>query len=245
MENCWKALEPYEMLGAKKFVENLYYHELVRALNRFGYRVQNKPRGDFDIEGVSPELIKRFSKRHEEIDRKTAELLNSQPEKAGQNISEIREYIAHKERARKIKNVGLTRLQSLWHEQMSDGERTGLQTLSSKPPISPPQSTTAEQAVAWAEEHLFERHSVVREHDLWRHALEHARGQNIKLAEIQSVTKRRDYVRDTERSDYVASREGLEREWAIVKMARDGCGEFHPLNADYRPLRSDLDSEQR
>ena len=35
--------------------------------------------------------------------------------------------------------------------------------------------TTAEQAVAWAEEHLFDRRSVVREHELWRHALEHAR----------------------------------------------------------------------
>src|SRR5204863_7739668 len=68
VENRWKALEPYEMLVAKKFVENLYYHELVKALNGFGYRVQNKPRGDFDIEGVSPELITRFSKRHEEID---------------------------------------------------------------------------------------------------------------------------------------------------------------------------------
>jgi len=244
-ENCWKALEPYEMLMAKKFVENVYYHELVRALNRFGYRVQNKPRGDFDIEGVSPELIKRFSKRHEEIDRKTAELQNRQPEKAGQNINEIREHIAHRERARKIKNVGLTRLQSLWHEQMSDGERTTLQSLPSKSPISPPQSITAEQAVTWAEEHLFERHSVVREHDLWRHALEHARRHNIKLGEIQSVTKRRKYVRDTERPDYVTSRDGLEREWPIVKMARDGCGAFHPLNADYRPAKSDLDGEQR
>ena len=93
--------------------------------------------------------------RHEEIDRKTAELLDRQPEKAGQNINEIREHIAHKERARKIKNLGLTRLQSLWHEQMSDGERMAIQSLSSKPPISPPQSTTADQAVAWAEQHLW------------------------------------------------------------------------------------------
>jgi hypothetical protein len=32
---------------------NVYYHELVKALNGFGYRVQNKARGDFEIEGVS------------------------------------------------------------------------------------------------------------------------------------------------------------------------------------------------
>src|SRR5437762_7313344 len=38
VENRWKALEPYEMLQAKKFTENVYYHELVRSLTRFGYQ---------------------------------------------------------------------------------------------------------------------------------------------------------------------------------------------------------------
>ena len=35
----------------------------------------------------------------------------------------------------------------------------------------------AAEAVSWAEGHLFERRSVVREHELWRHALEVARGE--------------------------------------------------------------------
>ena len=34
-------------------------------------RSRTKPRGDFEIKGVSPELIEKFSKRHREIDRKT------------------------------------------------------------------------------------------------------------------------------------------------------------------------------
>src|SRR6266545_5749447 len=72
-ENRWKALEPYEMLKAKKFTETVYYHELVRSLVRCGYRVQDKPRGDFEIEGVSQDLIDRFSRRHREIDEKTRE----------------------------------------------------------------------------------------------------------------------------------------------------------------------------
>src|SRR5262249_34529129 len=126
VENCWKALEPYEMLVAKKFVENVYYHELVKALHRFGYRAQNKPRGDFEIEGIAPDLIERFSKRHREIDQKTRELLEREPDKASQNINEIRERIAHKERARKIKDVGLTWLQEIWDGQMNPSERESL-----------------------------------------------------------------------------------------------------------------------
>ncbi len=70
-ERQWKALETYEMLQAAKYAENVYYHELAQELRRLGYEFHNNQRGDFEINGVSPELIKRFSKRHNEIDKKT------------------------------------------------------------------------------------------------------------------------------------------------------------------------------
>ena len=66
VEKEWKALQNHEMFAAQKFVENVYYHELTRELVKFGYRIENKPRGDFDLKGVPPELIERFSKRHKE-----------------------------------------------------------------------------------------------------------------------------------------------------------------------------------
>ncbi len=48
------------MFAAQKFVENVYYHELTRELVKFGYLIENKPRGDFEIKGVAPELIEKF-----------------------------------------------------------------------------------------------------------------------------------------------------------------------------------------
>jgi conjugative relaxase-like TrwC/TraI family protein len=92
------------MVTAQKFVRNVYYHEMVRSLQKFGYGVENNPRGDFEIIGVGKELIDRFSKRHAEIDQKTKELLEREPDKANQNLKAIRANIAHKERARKIKD---------------------------------------------------------------------------------------------------------------------------------------------
>jgi TrwC relaxase len=53
VEQRWKALQNYEMLRARKFAENVYYHELARQLRSFGYQINNHPRGDFQIEGVS------------------------------------------------------------------------------------------------------------------------------------------------------------------------------------------------
>ena len=78
-EGRWKALQNYEMLRAQKYVENVYYHELARALIGFGYGIENHRRGDFELKGMSSALRDKFSKRHAEIDEKTRALLAKQP----------------------------------------------------------------------------------------------------------------------------------------------------------------------
>jgi len=59
-ENRWKALQNYELLRARKFAENAYYHELARELRSFGYSIHNRMSGDFQIEGVSEETLRAF-----------------------------------------------------------------------------------------------------------------------------------------------------------------------------------------
>ncbi len=95
------------MLMAHKFVENVYYHELSRSLRQYGYGIENKRRGDFEIKGISPALVEKYSKRHQEIDRRTRQFLERQPEKADGNLAVIREHIAHQDRPRKIKGITL------------------------------------------------------------------------------------------------------------------------------------------
>jgi conjugative relaxase-like TrwC/TraI family protein len=246
VEARWKALQNHDMLMAQKFIENVYYHELSRALRQFGYGIENQRRGDFEIKGVSPALIEKFSKRHQEIDQKTRELLERQPEKANGNIAAIRDHIAHKERARKIKGVTIPELQTSWHRQLTDVEKTSLGRLAVEQPLTAASSEAlAEKAVAWAEEHLFERRSVVLEHELWRHALEHVRGQNVELAEIQAVSGGRGYVRYKQHPGRVTTREVIQREWEVVCMARDGIRRCAPLCSGYTIQNASLDSEQR
>lgn len=243
-ENRWKALETSQMFPAQKFIENVYYHELVKSLQRFGYRVQNNPRGDFEIEGVSPELIERFSKRHREIDEKTKELLERQPDKANQNIKVIRANIAHKERARKIKDVGLTKLQSIWNKQISLGERWHVYRLTKGRSQEISLRMTASDAIEWAENHLFERRSVVHEHELWRHALEHGRGQNISLSEIQNETRQRGYIRNAQNSSQITTRDILEREARIVTLAQHRSSKYQLLAPKHQISKGTLDDEQ-
>src|SRR3989449_1386292 len=123
VENRWKALENYELLRARKFAENIYYHEFARELKAFGYRIRNRPRGDFEIEGVSEELCKRFSKRDAEIDAALAKLLAEHPELGGANIAELRAQLATEKRTRKQKDMSRDELRTIWDAQLSKAER--------------------------------------------------------------------------------------------------------------------------
>ena len=166
VEQRWKALQNYELLRARKFAENVYYHELARELRSFGYQICNHARGDFQIEGVSEAICERFSKRDAQIDKALAKLLDEKPELAGANLKEIRAKLAVKTRARKQKDLSRAELRTLWDAQLSDAERASLRQLpsrSEKVAIADRRVDIGE-AVQWAEEHLFDRNSVVHGH---------------------------------------------------------------------------------
>jgi len=245
VEGRWKALQNYGMLRAQKYVENVYYHELARALIGFGYEIENHRRGDFELKGMSSALRDKFSKRHAEIDEKTRSLLAKQPEKASSNLADIREHIAHDERSRKIKNVGREKLLSLWRQQMTKGELAELaRLLAGNGKRSKAQTHDAAAALSWAEEHLFDRRSVVNDHELWRHALEFARGSEMEIAALKSLAAKRDYLRDENQPRKLTTREVLGREWDILQVAKDGVGRHQPFNAKHVAADS-LDEEQR
>jgi conjugative relaxase-like TrwC/TraI family protein len=247
VEKRWKALQNHEMLLARKYVENVYYHELTRELLGFGYEIQNHARGDFEIRGVSQKLCEKFSKRHAQIDEKTRELLARDPGLASGNIDDIRASIARNERSRKIKDVPIAHLQRLWSGQLSDVERSELSELIAHARASRVDSSpaNARSAVTWAEEHLFDRKSVVHEHEIWRNALEHARGQAISIGELRALTAQADYIRDAKKPWRMTTREVLRREWEIVELAKTGAGRHEALNAAHVLCNRSLDEGQR
>ncbi|MBU6410932.1 MAG: relaxase domain-containing protein, partial [Verrucomicrobia bacterium] len=243
-EQQWKALETYEMLQVAKYAENVYYHELAQELRRLGYGIENNRRGDFEIGGVSPALIERFSKRHNEIDERTRQLLEKEPGKQGKNLKEIRERIAHDRRARKIKDIGRKRLTDLWNGQITNEEKAILAGLKQVPKAAKSRGGL-KAAVAWAEEHLFDRRSVVNEFELWRYALEHGRGDNFSLKQLQKLTTQKSYVRNETLPGKVTTHRTLEREQRIVAAAQNGRNQFEPFNPNHPIQNACLDKEQR
>lgn len=247
VENRWKALQNHELLRARKFAENAYYHEFVRELRSFGYGIRNRARGDFEIEGVSEKLCERFSKRHKQIDEALAKLLAEKPELAGANFQALRAQLATAERGRKQKNLSRAELLTLWEAQLTEPERASLCQLSNLPGNSLNHRTPVpiSEAVQWAEDHLFDRSSVVLECQVWQEALGRARGDGFSVSELKDFTRQRKYIRDEARPGEVTLREVLLREWEIVRMAQDGVASCHSLVMNPHPLNSKLDDEQR
>jgi conjugative relaxase-like TrwC/TraI family protein len=235
VENRWKALSNYEMLQARKYAENVYYHEYARDLRRFGYEIENTPRGDFEILGVSQELQSRFSKRHNQIDAGIEKLLKEKPELANGNLKELRSQIAQNERTRKIEGIALPELQRLWNSQLTGDERKSLLKLASQQKKTAQKPTvSAQTAIQWAEAHLFDRRSVVRENEIWSTALERGRGFDWTVQDIKAVTGAQDYIRNENVPSKITTREILTCEWDIVCLVRNGRGKYAELNPIHR-----------
>ena len=243
VENRWKALQNYELLRARKFAENVYYHELARQLRGFGYGIRNQARGDFQIEGVSEEICERFSKRRIQIDEAIKKLLAEKPECAGGDMMAMRRLLATAERARKQKELSRDEQRALWNGQLSETERAALRQLQKHNQTT--KQIDVGEAVQWAEDHLFDRNSVVLECQLWQHALERGRGENLSVTELKEFTRQRNYIRNPERPSEVTTREVLLREMEIVQTVKDGVGNCRPLVENSFTANPKLDAEQR
>jgi ATP-dependent exoDNAse (exonuclease V) alpha subunit len=229
-ESRWKALEVQAMYRAQMFATNYYRHELCKGLRALGYEIANNARG-FEIKGVPASVIARFSKRNQQINEEADQRL-----KIGSpvsNVNELRGRIAHGNRRRKLKDSTADRLRPAWGKQMTQDETKALGALRSVQPKTAKPANVA-GITAWADEHLFERRSVVNDYELMSVALARGRGEDFDLAALREAIEKRGYIRE-EGTRKLTSKEVLRYELGIVVAAHDGRGQKYPLSVNYQP----------
>ena len=105
----------------------------------------------------------------------------------------------------------------------------------------PKASRLAQEAVAFARDHVFERASVVREHELLTVALGYSRGQ-LTLEEVRSaVGPETDLIRLDE---MLTTGQTLQEEKRMIALVNAGVGQYPPLNPAFRAAAT-LSEEQR
>jgi conjugative relaxase-like TrwC/TraI family protein len=239
-ERCWKALEARGMYDAIRYGTAVYRNELARRVQQIGYRSQPAKHG-FEIEGVSHDVLKRFSKRAQQRDAVVREL----EQKLGRKLSNNElSHAVHQSRARKVKGISTAEVRGRQLSQLSDDERQSLQELraSARPSNLPRMALAEDQALNHAVEHVFERKSVVPEHELLDAALSHQLGA-VDLSQLKMAVKHLPNLVTTERG--LSTKKILATELALIQAVNAGCGAVPPLHPGYQPANWLGEDQQR
>ena len=175
----WYALNEYEMVRAVRYAGKVYQNEMARAVQQLGYGIrlvrQNGEITGFEIEGVSDSLCERFSKRREEIERQIEKFEEKQGRKP--TVKEIA-LITRETRPAALKEIATSEVVAFQRSQLSPEEWRQLQSLRSQAEaqMMPIQTGQERKALRASISHLFERSSVLREHEILAEALNQSLG---------------------------------------------------------------------
>ena len=229
-ERCWKALEARGMYDAIRYGTAVYRNELAKRVQQIGYRIVAAKHG-FEIEGVSDAVQKQFSKRAQQRDAVVQEM----EAKLGRKLSndEI-SHAVHQSRAKKLKGISTAEVRARQLSELSADERQSLQTLraSARPSRLPHIALVENQVLNHAVAHVFERRSVVPEHELLSVALAHRLGA-VNLDDLKGEVKHRPDLVKTERG--FSTQEILATELHLIQTVNAGCDSVAPLHPGYRP----------
>jgi conjugative relaxase-like TrwC/TraI family protein len=229
-ERCWKALEARGMYDAIRYGTAVYRNELAKRVQQIGYRIIPAKHG-FEIEGASDEVLKCFSKRSQQRDAVVKQL----EQKLGRKLSNNAVALAvHQSRAKKVKGISTAEVRERQLLQLSADERRSLETLRALacPSRLPRIVLVEDQALNHAIAHVFERKSVVPEHELLNVALSHRLGA-VDLSNLKAAAKHSGDLVKTERG--VSTRQILATELELIQTVNAGCDSVAPLHPSYRP----------
>lgn len=236
-EDRWKAGQFRELKRDAPYFQAAFRVRLANHLQDLGFGIVRK-RDDFEVAGIPKDILSRFSRRTEQIEKIAQERGITDPDRKAQLGAETREH--------KGKNLSLADLQKEWRSRLSEDEQdwiAGVYRRHSKPTRAEPGERSA---VDHAIEHSFVRDAVVPERKLMTEALKRGLGA-VTVERTADELARRPLIRSrVDERDMATTREMLALESKIVGFARDGRGRCRPLGDPKRQMtREWLNEEQQ
>jgi conjugative relaxase-like TrwC/TraI family protein len=237
-ENAWKAGQFRNLKRDAPYFEAMYHSRLADNLRQLGLPIERTAKG-WELSHLPSELLKKFSRRKEEIERRAEALGIDDPDAKAE--------LGAKTRSRKVKHLTFPELQREWRSRMTGSELASLAALADRIGDAAPRDFGAAQyAVDYAVAHDFERASVVPERTLLATALKRAAGF-ARPDEVVKCLREADLIRgERDGRTMVTTAEVLDEEREIVAFARDGRGQCKPLGpSGYTIERDWLNASQR
>jgi len=230
-EQRWKALQTSGMFDAIHYGTEVYRNELVKRLQGFGYKIRHTSSA-FEIEGVEPELIERFSKRSKERDAAVAK----EQLRLGRKLTKDEvAHVVHQTRPKKLKGASDEQVRKQQLGEIGFFEKRALRKVvasASGTAQDFPRRVTEEAAVEHGLDHVFERNSVAPEHRILEAALVKGRGQ-LDLQQLKEKLAADDHLVRVG-SEY-STHHILNRELALIRSVNAGIEAVAPVTRHYEP----------
>ncbi len=216
-EGRWKAGQFAGIKRDAPFFEAVFHSRLARRLEELGLPVERTRRG-WELEGLSPATLKKFSRRTAVIEAKAKEAEITDPKAKGE--------IGAKTRERKRKELSLAELRQEWRSRLSTEEGDAIQKVADRVGSRGrgEDDRAAGEAMTLALDHCFERSSVVSERRVLAEALKRSYGK-ASPERVARTLKNLDLVAAQRGGERLVTTRGvLDEERRMLAFAREGRG---------------------
>ena len=219
VELRYKAAEFGSVKADGPYFEAAFHARLGKALAALGYAVERDGRY-MAIAGVPETVVEKFSRRTAEIEAEAGKRGITGEESRGKLKATLG---ALTRRGKGDITLDTEQLADVWRSRLDAHERAAMAKVMAGEGVS------AQDSLAYALAHSFERQSVADEKDVLTTALQRGFGQvtpeQVKLAAQMAPLMRRE--KDGRR--IVTTREVYDEEQAMLRFAREGRGVCRPL----------------
>ncbi len=225
-EGRWKAGQFRELKRDAPYFQAAFRARLANRLQDLGFGIVRK-RDYFEIAGLPPDVLKRFSRRTALIEKIAAERGIIDPDEKGK--------LGEKTREKKGKALSWEQLCEEWNARLSADEREILAAVGRRERRALKPASQHEAAVDYAIEHSFVREAVMPERKLITEALKRGLG----AVTVENVTREmtdRPLIRSEIAGRAMATTEEmLALESKLVEFAKSGRGRCLPIGDPKRP----------
>jgi conjugative relaxase-like TrwC/TraI family protein len=245
-EGRWKALQASDIYARRAYLTEVYRNTLAHRVRELGYDIDDRhdARGrdvGFEIRGVSQDLLRTYSQRSQQRDQAIESFTETKGRRPTDNEVAV---LVRESRPDKLMEISTAEVKHRQRARLTPEETRTLAELRQQALEAGREQERlafepAARALRYAEQHLFERQSVVQDHEVLAEALRHGRGR-IALADAKGVLRLEESVGAILRvENQVATREGLDRERQMIVAINRGIGAFDRLGGDHGFVASD------
>ena len=242
----FKALDASEMYRAIRYAGKSYQNALAQECIRLGYDIEMKrsDKGEitgFEIKGVSEDVLKRCSRRREQIDKEIEKFVAT---KGRQPTPDEVKLMTLLTRGRKMLEKTTDQVTAFKMSLFTEEERSNFRSMASEAEqlsfLMPPRPgrETPEQQIRKVVEQLFERNGVLR----WDVLLAEVQNQNLgetDLATLHAAIEKIPGLVNLGKpavNPYFTTEENIERENYCIDIVNKTKGVCNDFASDYIPF---------